>query len=79
MNHKKIGIFTYPFEGVPAWDPDSILEGISGSEEAVIYMANELAHLNYEVYVIGNPPRHSPIHNQKSIPDISKQKTWIFF
>lgn len=79
MSHKKIGIFTYPFEGVSAWDPDSILEGISGSEEAVIYMAEELARLNYEVYVIGNPPHRSKHSQTEANPRYIVQEDLNFF
>lgn len=79
MNQKKIGIFTYPFEGVPAWDPDSILEGISGSEEAVIYMADELTRLNYEVYIIGNPPPHTKHSKPEVNPRYIYQEDLNFF
>ena len=36
---------------VEDWSPVSIDKGIGGSEEAVIYLSQELAHLGYEVTV----------------------------
>ncbi len=59
---KTIGIFTFLCKGVKPWDPDSIYEGITGSEEAVIYAAEELVHLGYRVVVFGMPPENS-IHS----------------
>jgi glycosyltransferase involved in cell wall biosynthesis len=57
---KTIGIITHKVLGVPAWDPDSVQSGITGSEEAVIYISQELAELGYQVIVFGNPPENSP-------------------
>ncbi len=57
---KTIAIFTYPVHGQPAWDPNSIKEGIAGGEEAVIYMSQELAELGYKVLVFRTPPKNSP-------------------
>jgi len=54
-----IGIFTYTNADAPPWDPDSIQSGITGSEEAVIYMSQKLADLGYKVFVLGNPPKNS--------------------
>lgn len=56
---KTIGIFTAKVSGVDPWDPDSIQAGVTGSEEAVIYISTELAHLGYRVLVFGDPPTHS--------------------
>ncbi len=56
---KTIGIFTFSVKGQDPWDPESIQSGIMGSEEAVIYMSQELADLGYEVLVFGNPPEES--------------------
>lgn len=64
---KTIAIITYHAEGLPAdqtWDPDSIKSGITGSEEAVIYMSQELRDLGYKVTVFGKPPSNS-IYSQK--------------
>lgn len=41
------------------WDPDSVNGGITGSEEAVIYMSKALADLGYHVTVLGYPPSGS--------------------
>ncbi len=61
MNKQKtIGIFTFKYPGVNPWDPRDIQSGIGGSEEAVIYLAQELAELGYRVWVFGNPPADSP-------------------
>lgn len=56
---KHIAIFTHGVPDHPPWDPDSIHSGITGSEEAVIFMAKELARLGYRVTVFGHPPRGS--------------------
>ncbi|OQR95589.1 UDP-N-acetylglucosamine-peptide N-acetylglucosaminyltransferase, partial [Thraustotheca clavata] len=39
----------------PEWGPSSIDQGVGGSEEAVIYLARELAKLGYQVRVYANP------------------------
>lgn len=41
--------------GVGYWTPDSIAGGIGGSEEAVIYLSQELKKLGWKVTVYGNP------------------------
>ncbi len=58
---KTIGIFTFANQGSHYWDPDSISSGITGSEEAIIYMGQKLAKLGHQVTVFGNPPKDSPI------------------
>ncbi len=40
---ESILISTFAVKGVKPWDPDSIKQGITGSEEAVIYMSQKLA------------------------------------
>ena len=60
---KQIGIFTAKVTGIKSWDPESIHTGITGSEEAVIYIAKELSDLGYRVIVFGNPPKNS-IHSK---------------
>lgn len=42
------------------WDPDTIETGITGSEEAIIYISRELAKLDYQVIVLADPPPNSP-------------------
>ena len=56
---KTIGIFTFLCQGVKPWDPDSTKTGITGSEEAVIYAADELQKLGYKVTIFGEPPQNS--------------------
>lgn len=56
---KTIGIFTYIVPESDPWDPDSIIKGITGSEEAVIYISQQLALLGYQVIIFGNPPKDS--------------------
>jgi tetratricopeptide (TPR) repeat protein len=56
---KTIGIFTYLTPGAQPWDPDSVKSGITGSEEAVIYISKQLASLGYKVTVFGAPPENS--------------------
>ncbi|MEI8365917.1 MAG: glycosyltransferase family 1 protein [Parachlamydiaceae bacterium] len=53
---------------IQPWDPDSIKSGITGSEEAVIYMSQELAKLGYKVSVLGNPPENSPYSRSDANP-----------
>lgn len=43
-----------------AWDPEKIKTGITGSEEAVIYMSEKLAKLGYRVVVFADIPPDSP-------------------
>lgn len=65
-NQKTIGIFTY--HGPLIWDLNSINQGIVGSEEAVIYMSQELAKLGYQVTVLGTPPINSPYRQKNANP-----------
>lgn len=69
---KKICFVCYTNEKLKNWDPDSINQGIAGSEEAVIYLTEELAKLNIKVDVYCSPkndvysnifqnPRYLPI------------------
>ncbi len=63
---------TYKVPGEKPWDASSLQRGISGSEEAVIYMSEELAKLGYRVTVLGNPSiNSSPTANPRYI-DIDK-------
>ncbi len=56
---KKIGIFTYGHPNIGPVDPDSVHKGLPGAEEAVIYMAQKLAEVGYDVTVLGNPSKDS--------------------
>jgi glycosyltransferase involved in cell wall biosynthesis len=65
---KTIGIFTYTVSGLSTWDPDSIKKGITGSEEAVIYLSQKLANRGYKVVVFGNPPQNSSYSQENQNP-----------
>lgn len=41
--------------GFEQWSPKNVTQGIGGSEEAVIYLSQELTKLGYKVTVYGNP------------------------
>lgn len=56
---KTICILTGIVPRVNPWDPDTIQSGITGSEEAVIYISQQLAELGYKVIVLGDPPENS--------------------
>ncbi len=58
MPKKTIGFATFKVH--KPWDPDSVKTGITGSEEAIIYMSQKLANLGYDVIVFGDPPKDSP-------------------
>lgn len=55
-----IGIFTYQVKGVKPWDDDSVHSGITGSEEAVIYLSRSLARCGFQIVVFNDHPDHSP-------------------
>lgn len=65
-----IAIFTAPFNhaGDNQWDPASIQTGITGSEEAVIYLSEKLAHLGYRVVVYADIPAGSPYFSPSANP-----------
>jgi glycosyltransferase involved in cell wall biosynthesis len=48
--------------GLGPWDPSHTKTGITGSEEAIIYVSKELALLGYRVVVFANVPKDS-IHS----------------
>lgn len=43
--------------GFEKWSPDSIKTGLGGSEEAVVYLSQELTKLGWKVTVYANPER----------------------
>ena len=65
---KSIGIYTAKFDKMGPWDPDTIHKGLTGSEEAVIYLAKELALLEYKVTIFGDPPLTSAYSVESSNP-----------
>jgi glycosyltransferase involved in cell wall biosynthesis len=58
-SQKTIAIFTYKVLGASPWDPESVRSGVTGSEEAVIYVAQKLAKIGHKVLVLGDPPQNS--------------------
>lgn len=73
-----IGIYTNGFIFDKSWDPDSVKTGIYGSEEAVIYLSNELAKLGYRVLVFADPPDNSPYISKGSNPQYIHSMFYIF-
>ena len=59
MGQQTVGIITYKVPGLKPWDPDTIHRGITGSEEAVIYVSQKLAAIGFKVVVFGDPPPDS--------------------
>ncbi|MDP3889293.1 MAG: glycosyltransferase family 1 protein [bacterium] len=50
------------------WDPDTITTGIAGSEEAIIYVSDELSKLDCKVDVFANPAPNSVYRNVRYNP-----------
>ncbi len=67
-NRKTIGIFTGKRAEFKPWDPDTIRSGITGSEEAVIYISEQLAKLGFNVIVFGDPPFQSRYSHPEANP-----------
>ena len=65
---KTIAIFTFEMAKSRAWDPDSIHQGIGGSEEAVIYMSRQLVNMGFRVIVFATVPPESPYALENSNP-----------
>lgn len=63
-----IAINTYKVYGADPWDPESIKRGITGSEEAVIYISQKLSQLGCKVVVFGDPPSGSPHSSAEANP-----------
>lgn len=57
----QIAIYCGP--GFEQWSPKSVAKGIGGSEEAVIYMAQELTKLGWRVYVFADPQQDAGKHD----------------
>jgi glycosyltransferase involved in cell wall biosynthesis len=72
MEERTIGIITYKVPALKPWDPDTIRTGITGSEEAVIYVSQKLADLGFKVVVFSDPPSGSlhslPQANPRFVP-----------
>lgn len=70
-----IGIVTYKVPSLEPWDPDTVQKGITGSEEAVIYVSQKLAGLGYRVVVFADPPCgsvHSALNANPRFVDLSR-------
>lgn len=65
---KTIGIICYEDQRQPPWDKDSVRSGITGSEESVIYISEELAKLGYQVTIYAHPPKDSPYSKENVNP-----------
>lgn len=65
-----IAIFTGDINdgGDNKWDPDIVKTGVTGSEEAVIYVSEKLAKLGYRVVVYADIPENSPYFSQDANP-----------
>jgi glycosyltransferase involved in cell wall biosynthesis len=68
---KTIALFGYEDARVKPWDPETVKTGIVGSEEAMIYMSEQLAKLGYKVIVFAYPPQDSP----HSLPEANPR--WV--
>ena len=60
MVQKKRTIVIFAFVVDSLWDPDTVKSGLPGSEEALVYLSQALANLNYQVTVLVKPPDNSP-------------------
>lgn len=49
--------------GFEEWSPKSLKTGLGGSEEAIVYISNELTKLGWRVTVYGNPGQEAGDHN----------------
>lgn len=61
---KTIGIVTFLAKGLKPWDLDTVRTGITGSEEAVIYVSQKLVQNGYRVIIFAEPPANS-IHSRE--------------
>ena len=73
---KTIAIFTFQIPDAAQWDPDSLQSGITGSEEAVIFMSEQLVKLGYKVLVLGDPPAKSRYSHQDANPHYIQRKAY---
>ena len=65
MAQKSIAIFGFKSPYLNTWGPEDVKSGVPGSEEAIIYMSEQLALLGYKVVVFANPHKGSSY----SLPD----------
>jgi glycosyltransferase involved in cell wall biosynthesis len=65
---KKICIFKARVQQCPHWDPDSVHTGVSGSEESIIYSAEALKNLGFNVFVLNNLNNKEKYKSETSNP-----------
>lgn len=63
-----IAILGYKSHLIGNWDPSNVSTGLPGSEEAVVYASNELAHRGHKVTVYMNPSKNSVWGSDSSNP-----------
>ena len=73
----EIAIVCWP--GAEAWTPKSIEKGIGGSEEAVIYLSQELTKLGWKVTVYANPESEEGDYNGVRYENYYKLNVEDFF
>lgn len=68
----RIAILGYVVSKMEPWDPTAVLTGLPGSEECVVYGADELVRRGHRVTVYMNPPPQSvwraPFSNPQWLP-----------
>lgn len=55
---RTIAFFAFAIHG--PWDPDTVKTGLPGAAEALVYLSQALAKLNFKVTVFAGPPANSP-------------------
>lgn len=79
---KKVAILARQASALGEWDPRMLASGIPGSEEAIIYVANELVKRGYIVTIYANPgesspwslPLNNPLYLSESLWGLSESK-----
>lgn len=66
--NRSILIWTCKVPGNIPWDKNNLSKGITGSEEAVIQMAEELAKLGYKVCIVNDAPVDSSYRKPEANP-----------
>lgn len=65
---KTVCIFKAYIPQLPHWDPESVHTGVGGSEECIIYSAEELKNWGFRVFVLNNIPNKEKYSNPSSNP-----------
>ena len=66
--HPTIAIFAFRHEKMTPWDKDNIEKGLTGSEEAIVYISDELVKLGYKVTIFNDPPQDSKYSSAQANP-----------